>query len=142
MSNVREEVSALMIFLILATMPVAVVAAPNEADCMKVISENYDGKTIRVIQGESFCLKLKENPSTGYSWEISLSKGLGLVSSEYYPLIPSNNVQKLIVGTAGLHLWKFKAIARGDQQVKGIYRRSWERKICKEQTFRLSIKVI
>jgi inhibitor of cysteine peptidase len=142
MSNIRPGIPVLIIFLILAAISVTVYAAPNEAGCMKVITENYNGKTIQITQGDSFCLRLKENPSTGYSWQLGLNKGLSLVSSEYYPPYPSNNAQRFIVGAAGFHSWKIKAVARGNQQVNGIYRRSWEKGTGEEHTFRLNVKVI
>jgi inhibitor of cysteine peptidase len=142
MLNIRPGIIILIIFLILAAIPAAVCAAPNEAGYAKVITENYNGKTIQVKQGDSFCLRLKENPSTGYSWQLSLSKGLSLLSSKYYPPDSSKSSQRLIVGAAGLHSWKIKAIARGSQQVKGTYRRSWETETGREQTFILNVKVV
>jgi inhibitor of cysteine peptidase len=141
MSNVRNVIKFLMIFLVLSAMSVIVFAAPNETGCKKVINENYNGKTIQISKGDDFCLRLKENPGTGYSWQLSLNKGLRVVSSNYYPSIPSNNVQRFIVGAAGLHSWKIKAVARGAQQIEGIYRRSWEKGTGKEQTFKLNVKV-
>jgi inhibitor of cysteine peptidase len=151
MSNIRNRITALMIFLVISAMPVTVCAAPIETGCMKVIDENYNGKTILITQGDNFCIRLKENPSTGYSWQLSLNKGLKVVSSNYYSSIPSNSVpsnsvpsnsvQRFIVGAAGIHSWKIKAVARGGQQIKGIYRRSWEKETGKEQTFKLNIKV-
>jgi len=142
MSNIRPGIIVLMIYLILAAIPAVVCAAPNEAGYTKVITENSNGKTIQVKQGDSFCLRLKENPSTGYSWQLILSKGLSLLSTTYYPPDSSKNSQRLIVGAAGLHSWNIKAIARGSQQVKGTYRRSWEKETGREQTFILNVKVI
>jgi inhibitor of cysteine peptidase len=142
MSSIRPGITVLIIYLILAAIPAAVFAAPNEAGYTKVITENYNGKTIHVKQGETFYLRLKENPSTGYSWQLSLRKGLNLLSTGYYPPESSKNGQRLIVGAAGFHSWKIKAISKGSQQVKGIYRRSWEKETGKEQTFTLNVKVV
>lgn len=142
MTNIRPAIMVLIIFLILAAIPAVLCAAPTEAGSAKVITENYNGKTIQVKQGDSFYLRLKENPSTGYSWQLSLSKGLSLLSSTYYPPDSSKSSQRLIVGAAGLHSWKIKAIARGSQQVKGTYRRSWEKETGREQTFILNVKVV
>jgi inhibitor of cysteine peptidase len=142
MSNIRSGITVLMIYLILAAIPVAVCAAPNEAGYTKVITENYNGKTIQIKQGDSIYLRLKENPSTGYSWQLSLNKGLSLLSTRYYPPDSSKSSQRLIVGAAGIHLWKIEAVARGSQQVKGIYRRSWEKVTGREQTFILTVKVV
>ncbi len=142
MSIVRSRITVLTICLILAAIPAVVCAAPNDAGCTTTITENYNGKTIQIKQGDSFCLRLKENPSTGYSWQLSLSKGLNLLSSGYYPPDSSKISQRFIVGAAGLHSWNIKAMAKGNQQVKGIYRRSWEKETGREQTFILNIKVV
>ena len=142
MSNIRFGITVLMIYLVLAAVPTAVCSAPNTAGYTKIITEDDNGKTFEITKGESFCIRLKENPSTGYSWQLSLSKGLKLLSTEYYPPDSSKSSQKLIVGAAGLHSWEIKAIAEGNQQVKGIYRRSWERETGRKQTFKLDAKVI
>ncbi len=142
MSNIRFSITVLMIYLILATVPTAVCGAPDKESHTKIITEDDNGKTIKITKGESFCLRLKENPGTGYSWQLSPNKGLKLLSTEYYPPDSSKNSQRLIVGAAGLHSWKIKAIAKGSQQLKGIYRRSWEKETGREQTFKLDVKVI
>lgn len=142
MSNIRIRIVALLIFLIFTTMIITVCSASNEAGCVTVLNENYNGKFIKITRGESFCLKLKENPSTGYSWQLSLNKGLNLVNSKYSPPVPLNNAQRLMVGASGNHLWKIKAIAKGDQQIEVIYRRSWEKQTGKEKVFRLKVIVL
>lgn len=142
MSNIRSCIAVLMIYLILATVPMALCAAPNKTSCTKIITGDDNGKTIKIKKGESFCLRLKENPSTGYSWQLSLSKGLSLFNTEYYPPDSSKSSQRLTVGASGLHSWKIKAIAKGSQQVKVIYRRSWEKETGREQTFKVNVKVI
>ena len=142
MSDIRSGATVLIICLILAAIPAAVFAVPNEAGNTRIIAENYNGKTIQIKQGDSIFLRLKENPGTGYSWQLSLSKGLSLLSTEYYPPDSSKSGQRLIVGAAGLHSWTIKAIAKGNQQVKGTYRRSWEKETGREQTFILNIKVV
>lgn len=142
MLDIRSGATVLILCLILAVIPASVCAAPNEAGCTRIIAENYNGKTIQIKQGDSFCLRLKENPSTGYSWKLSLSRGLRLLSTEYYPPDSSKSGQRLIVGAAGLHSWTIKAMAKGSQQVKGIYRRPWEKETGREQAFILNIKVV
>ena len=140
MSNIRLEITVLIICLIMAVIPVTAGSASNEAGKTKVITENYNGKTIQIPYGQSLCLKLLENPSTGYSWQLGLSKGLKQLSSKYYS--PNDIGQRPMVGASGFHAWKIKATARGCQQIKGIYRRSWEKGTDKEHTFILNVKVV
>ena len=49
---------------------------------------------------------------------------------------------RLVFGAGGLHSWIIKAVADGRPQVKGIYKRSWEKNTGKEQTFRLNVIVV
>lgn len=142
MSNIRRGITVLIIYLILAAIPAVVCAAANEASYKRLINENYNGKIILIKKGDTIYLKLKENPSTGYSWQLDLSKGLNTLSTKYYPPESSQNDQRFIVGAAGFRLWGINSIAKGSQQVKGIYKRSWERETGKEQTFTLNVEVI
>ena len=142
MSNIRRGITVLIIYLIMAAIPAVVCAAAKETGYKKLISEAYNGKTIQIKKGETIYLKLKENPSTGYSWQLSLSKGLNTLRTKYYPQESSQNGQKFIVGAAGFRLWEINSIAKGSQQVKGMYKRSWEKETGKEQTFILNVEVI
>ncbi len=49
----------------------------------QVITEADNGTSISLKKGENFTLKLRENPTTGYSWELYLSEGLSIISDEY-----------------------------------------------------------
>jgi inhibitor of cysteine peptidase len=142
MSKIRPGIIVLIVFLILAAVPAVAYAAPHVASNGKVITENDNGKTIYVKQGNTFYLRFAENPSTGYSWQVSLSKGLRLLNTKYYSPESSKTGQRLIVGAAGFRSWQIKAVAKGSQQVKGTYRRSWEPVTGKEQTFTINVKVV
>jgi inhibitor of cysteine peptidase len=142
MSRILPGITVLIICLILATIPIAVFAKPDTTSQQKIITENDNGKTIYIKKGDAFYLKLKENPSTGYSWKLSLSKGLNMLTNKYYSPESSKKGGRLIVGAAGFHLWEIKAMDKGSQQVTGIYKRSWEKETGREQTFKLYVKVV
>ena len=71
----------------------------------QVITEADNGTTISLKEGENFFLRLRENPSTGYSWEINLSEGLSIVSDNY----TQDPAAEGIIGAGGTHLWVIKA---------------------------------
>ena len=48
----------------------------------QVITETNNGTTISLEKGETFYLRLKENPTTGYSWQLNLSQGLNVMVSD------------------------------------------------------------
>ncbi len=106
----------------------------------QVITEVSNGTTINLENEETFYLRLKENPTTGYSWQLNLSKGLSLLSDEYHPPESNENEQPL-VGAGGVRLWEIKAVAEGSQQITGIYKRSWENITGTEDNFTLNIEV-
>lgn len=107
----------------------------------QVITEADNGKDIILKNGETFYLRLKENPTTGYSWELRLSQGLGKVSDNYYPPDSSKSGQPL-VGAGGVHVWEIKAVTEGNQQVNGIYKRPWENITGTEDKFTLNVEVV
>ncbi|MHB8101362.1 MAG: PKD domain-containing protein [Methanosarcina sp.] len=101
----------------------------------QVITEGDNGKSISLKNGETFDLKLKENPSTGYSWELNLSQGLSILSDNYTqdPAPPG------FTGVPGAHLWIVKAVTEGSQQVKGIYKRPTAEETGEESIFTLNV---
>ena len=108
----------------------------------QVITEADNGKNISLENGSTFFLKLKENPTTGYLWELNMSQGLNNISGEYYPAEQPEGTQHPLVGAGGVHLWEIKAVAKGSQQVTGIYKRPWENETGTEEKFTLNVKVI
>ena len=108
----------------------------------QVVTKADNATTISLENGEIFYLRLDENPSTGYSWQINLSDGLNLLSDKYYPPESSAEVQRPLVGAGGVHLWEIKANSEGSQQVNGIYKRSWENTTGTEETFTLNVEVV
>jgi inhibitor of cysteine peptidase len=110
-------------------------------DISYVLNETDSGKIISLKNGENFTLNLKENPTTGYSWQLNLSKGLSILSNEYteYKLPGEKEVTP---GRGGTHSWLIQATAPGRQQVNGIYKRSWENTTGTEENFTLTVEVV
>lgn len=120
-------------------LPTAVCDKPDAISQNKMITESDNENTIYIKEGHAFFLKLKENPSTGYSWKLSLSDGLNQLSDKYHPFESSEN--NFAIGAGGFRLWKIEAVNKGNQQVEAIYKRSWE-STGKEQTFKLNVVVV
>ncbi len=142
MLRIRPIIMVLTTWLILVMIPMSVCATPHATDNHKTITEADNGNTIHIKEGQTFIIKLNENPSTGYSWELSLSKGLGLLSDKYNSPESSKKGGKFVIGAAGYHSWEIKAVAKGSQQVNGIYKRSWEPETDEEKTFKLNVVVV
>ena len=138
MSSTVIGVTVLLICLILSAVPTAVYAKPS-SESQLTITEVDNGKTINIKPGQTFILKLNENPSTGYSWQMKLSNGLELLSDKYYSSESSGQGVRAILGAGGYRLWIIKARNNGFQQVEAIYKRSWEQ--AEEKTFKLNVVV-
>jgi predicted secreted protein len=97
--------------------------------------------TVSASFGDLITLTLPENPSTGYSWQISASDGLEQVSDHY---IQGNTgtAARPIVGAGGTHEWVFKVIKPGNQQVTGVYKRPWEATSEGEKRYTLNVNAV
>lgn len=105
-------------------------------------TETDNGTTAVFENGTVFYLKLAENPTTGYSWELERSEGLSLLTDEYIQDEPPAEMEQPIVGAGGAHIWGLKAMAEGEQHLKGIYKKPWENETGEEEIFVLDIEVV
>lgn len=86
-----------------------------------VYTDEDTGKTVQEARGELLNIRLGENPTTGYSWTLSLSDGLTLTGDEYIP----SQAGGQIVGGGGIRSLSLRATGEGKQTVTGEYRRPW-----------------
>ena len=86
------------------------------------VGHSDDGSTIRADVGDLIVLRLGENPTTGYSWGMTLSQGLRLVNDEFV----ADEAPGDVVGSGGVHEWRIEVLEAGTQTVEGGYRRPWE----------------
>ncbi|MBA2864175.1 beta-propeller domain-containing protein [Methanococcus maripaludis] len=78
----------------------------------------------KVAIGENISIKLDENPTTGYTWNYSISDDdkIELLSDEYI----EDETDDGIVGAGGVHEWTFNATESGEVELTFDYYRSWE----------------
>jgi inhibitor of cysteine peptidase len=93
-----------------------------------------NGKTITVKTGDTFIVKLDENPTTGYSWNLTAGTGLTVIRDQYTP----NSTG--LVGSGGYHTWTIKAVNNGTYKISGIYKRPWEPATNSDRRFTLTVK--
>jgi inhibitor of cysteine peptidase len=87
-----------------------------------LFDQTNNGETYTVPLDGEVQLRLPENPSTGYSWNIALPSGLVIMNDSYVPNATSDQV----VGSGGIHTWFLKAVLPGTQTIHGVYARPWE----------------
>ena len=96
--------------------------AGTQAGTITVLDEEMNESTVAVKLNSRFALELAENPSTGYSWNLTLTEGLRVASDEYVPAATNATV----VGAGGHHRWEIVTAATGLQEISGVYVRPWE----------------
>ncbi|MGA9139803.1 MAG: protease inhibitor I42 family protein [Methanocella sp.] len=109
-----------------ATPPVNAVASFNQSN---------NNTTVSVKTGDIFKITLEENPSTGYTWNASVTSGLNIVNSTY--LAPNTT----LVGAPGLHMWQIQANGTGMQTFSGVYKRSFENVTGNQTAYILKVNV-
>lgn len=101
-----------------------------------VYSENDSMSEEYGVTGDTVIIRLDENPTTGYTWNMTSSSGVELLNDSY------TQDTEAITGAGGLHQWTFKLTGNGEQNISGIYKRPWEENTGTEDTFVLNIMVL
>ena len=100
-----------------------------------VYTESNNGQTISVAKDSMVTIKLKENPTTGYSWQVNVTPGLTIVRDEYIP----DKVPAGMVGSGGTHTWTVQPVDTGTFTFSGIYMQPWMNVTGSESTYTLTI---
>jgi len=79
------------------------------------------GSEVTKTIGSTFDIRLIENPTTGYSWNITLSEGLTMVHDTFIP----SRISESITGSGGIRSATIETRETGDQLVHAEYRRPW-----------------
>jgi inhibitor of cysteine peptidase len=100
--------------------------SPSPTAKVKVYTAAASGTTVSAAVGERITIKLDENPSTGYRWDLKLSPGLKLVTSTFLGSSLSPSPSPAIVGAGGVHSWLIVVEKPGASTITGAYFRPWE----------------
>jgi predicted secreted protein len=98
------------------------------------LNEKDSGKTVEILVGDELEVILPGNPTTGYAWELILldSNVLRPEKAEFF----ANNKA---MGSSGVEIIKFRAIAAGKSEVKLIFHRSFEHNVPPLKTFGVTV---
>ncbi len=98
-----------------------------------------NGNAFRLMLSDTLCIRLAENPTTGYSWTVNRhdSSMLRIVRKEYQ--IEKN--RETLVGAGGEMLMWFVPLQKGSTTLRLIYHRSWEKEIPPVQTFEIDLEI-
>jgi inhibitor of cysteine peptidase len=86
---------------------------------MVVLDERANGSRVELRPGAAVVLRLDENPTTGYRWQVDSSGAPVLaLQGDQYEAPPRSKA-----GAPGQHVWSFRAVAAGSGLVQLSYRR-------------------
>ena len=105
---------------------------------MVTFTEADNGKSADITQNTRFAVVLAENPTTGYTWNATLSPGLELQSTVYQ----QDDAPSGMVGVGGSRTWVINAKDLGDQKFSAVYGRSWEPVSGNETAYSVTIRVV
>jgi len=109
--------------------------APNNVE----INAAHDGSSTgsaSINVGDSISIRLKENPTTGFKWEVTSTPDLlSATGSQYYPPISQ------LAGAGGERTFTFKGTKAGQGAAVLSYRRSWEADKPAAKTYTLTVTV-
>jgi inhibitor of cysteine peptidase len=100
-----------------------------------VVTEEQNNSTVNLGLNGTITLKLKENPTTGFQWNLTTSPGLVVTTDHYLPSAPQ------LTGSGGVRSWDMKAVQTGTQEIKAVYMRSWEPVTGNETMFSMTVIV-
>jgi len=102
-----------------------------------VILDSDQGKTFEVQAGDLIAIRLPENPTTGYRWEISgVDNQLVEFPGSDYSVAPGSGT-----GGGGTRTFHFRAKSTGTAQIQLRRRRSWEPETRGIEQFTVNIQV-
>jgi len=102
---------------------------------MQSVDERSSGKTINLAIGQLVEIRLPENRTTGFRWELTLAGSACIAVDDDFEL------RTTTPGQGGVHVWRFKALHAGPCNIQGTYRRTWEAAGPAARAFTLHVRV-
>lgn len=135
-----KRTSFIIVILLAAFCASAFAQADNKKPVAAGAKEYSDpSQVVMVKTGETFCIVLDSNATTGYSWDIVkkvLSPVIKFAGKEY--MQPG----KELAGAPGKERWTFNALSAGTITLTFNYIRPWEKekKPARTATFKITVK--
>ena len=102
--------------------------ASEPTDIVTTIYAASDMNEVTVKEGETFEITLDSNPSTGFAWEIVGELDANDIEEVDNVYAAAENKQDPpLVGAGGKEVWTFKAIQKGEFEIKMKYCQAFDR---------------
>ncbi|QLY30097.1 protease inhibitor I42 family protein [Nocardia huaxiensis] len=113
--------------------------SPPEPAAAVTVDESANGTELQMVPGQRLVVRLKSNPSTGYSWGIQ-SEDQSILMQDGEPGYEQDPGPSM-PGKGGTAVWAFRAITAGTTTLEMVYARPWEPASDANQKFALTVKV-
>ncbi len=141
--SVKNLVLVLCIFLTIIGSGSVSIGCTNSAELKEpemseiAIVQSDRGKTFELSQDDIISIRLDENPSTGYQWEVEAfdARIVELQNSDYTRATGTG------VGAGGIRTFTFKARSLGTVEIRLKLRRAWESESAAIDRFQVTLRV-
>jgi predicted secreted protein len=113
-------------------------AVTPEGKKMVTYTESDNGKTQEIAARSRFAIQLRENPTTGFSWNATASPGLEILSSDYQ----ENSHPEGMVGVGGVRTWVLKTDDAGTYTFTAVYKQPWMPTTGNETGYNITINAV
>jgi inhibitor of cysteine peptidase len=108
---------------------------PGETFTTLFVNGTSSGKIITIPVGERVLVRLAENPSTGYTWNATASKGLMILKDSY------TAAETPLAGAPGYHEWILSPQTVDTYKFSAVSLRPWEGALPADESFSLVLVV-
>jgi inhibitor of cysteine peptidase len=89
--------------------------------------------------GDTVAIAVEANPSTGYGWIFDQAAAAGTLETVGDPTMALFNPGA--VGGGGTQTWRYRAVAKGQGELRMDYRRAWEKNVAPVRSVSWKIEV-
>jgi inhibitor of cysteine peptidase len=90
-----------------------------------LIDQSHNNKTFDAKLNDIITITLKENPTTGYRWELDgVDEKIILIEDSRYSMLPNS-----AIGSGGTRTFTFRPQSLGKARVQLSLKREWEKRI-------------
>jgi inhibitor of cysteine peptidase len=122
-----------LILTLLLILPIA-----GSSAALPALTEKDAGREVILQKGREFLVRLPANPTTGYSWNLSVMPSDILIQKrppQYQPVEP----QGKFLGSGGFERWHFRFTKPGIARLSFAYARSWEKGVSPVRVVKLNV---
>jgi inhibitor of cysteine peptidase len=98
------------------------------------LNSTANGEIVTIPMGDRVLVRLSENPTTGYTWNVTAARGITVISDAY--TAPDSSLK----GAAGYHEWLLSPQTVDTYIFKTVYLRPWVGATATDDTFSLVIQ--